>query len=144
MTRVDFYLEADDPLSVACRLAAKAVQQQLRVVMYAPSGEVAHAVDQMLWTTPPLAFVPHCMAEHRLAAETPVLVARGDTEAMPHDDVLVNLHDEWPPSFARFQRLIEIVSRDDDDKQNARARFRFYKDRGYLIQTHNLAERKRA
>lgn len=141
MTRIDFYHEAPDRLSVACRLVAKAVQQQLRVVIYSPNADIADAVDQMLWTTPPIAFVPHCRAGHRLAADTPVLIAGDDGQCPGHDDVLVNLHDEWPPSFARFQRLIEIVGRDDADKQQARARFRFYKDRGYPIHTHNLAER---
>lgn len=144
MTRVDFYIEAEDRLTVACRLVVKALQQQLRVVMYAPNEEVAHTIDRMLWTNPPIAFVPHCMADDRLATETPVLIARGNTDALSHDDVLVNLHTGWPPSFARFRRLIEIVSRADDDKQQARARFRFYKDRGYPIQTHNLAQRSRA
>ena len=92
----------------------------------------------MLWIAPPIGFVPHCMAEHRLAAETPVLIAR-DAETTPHDEVLINLHDEWPPAFARFQRLVEIVSRDEADKQAARGRYKFYKDRGYEIRTHNLA-----
>ena len=42
--------------------------------------------------------------------------------------------------FSRFQRLIEIVSADDaDDKQQARERFRYYRDRGYEIRTHDLA-----
>ncbi len=141
MTRIDFYHDAEDRLGVACRLVGKAVQQQLRVVIYAPDGETAHAVDQLLWTAPPIAFVPHCMAEHRLAAETPVLIARDDAETPQHDNVLINLHDEWPPAFARFERLIEIVGRDEADRQRARTRFRFYKDRGYPIQAHNLAGR---
>lgn len=141
MTRIDFYHEAEDRLGVACRLVGKAVRQNLRVVVYAPDGEMAHAVDQLLWTAPPIAFVPHCMAAHRLAAETPVLIARDDAATPQHDDVLINLHDEWPPAFARFERLIEIVGRDETDKQLARTRFRFYKDRGYPIQAHNLAER---
>jgi DNA polymerase-3 subunit chi len=81
------------------------------------------------------------MAGHRLAAETPVVIARGDGD-LPHDEVLVNLGRESPPSFARFERLVEIVTRDEDDKRAARERYRFYRDRGYPIQTHTLgAER---
>ena len=139
MTRVDFYLDAGDRLQIACRLAAKAVAQNLRVLVHAPDGQVAAAIDRLMWTTPAIGFVPHVMAEHRLAAETPVVIARGDTEAL-HDEVLVNLCRECPPSFARFQRLIEIVTRDEADKQAARERYRFYRDRGYPIQTHNLGE----
>lgn len=141
MTRIDFYHGAEDRLAVACRLVAKAVQQKLRVVVYSPDAAVADTVDQMLWTTPPIAFVPHCRAGDRLAAETPVLISADDSQGLTHDDVLVNLHGEWPPSFARFQRLIEIVGSEEADRQQARARFRFYKDRGYPIHTHNLGER---
>ena len=144
MTRIDFYHDAEDRLAIACRLVAKAVQQKLRVVVYSPDAAVADTVDRMLWTTPPIAFVPHCRAGHRLAAETPVLISADDDHASTHEDVLVNLHDEWPPSFARFHRLIEIVGREDADRQRARARFRFCKDRGYPIHAHNLGERATA
>jgi DNA polymerase-3 subunit chi len=137
MTRIDFYLDASDRLQVACRLAAKALAQDRRVLVFAPDGDAAKAVDRMMWTTPPIGFVPHVMADHRLAGETPVVIAR-DADAMPHDDVLVNLGREQPAGFARFQRLIEIVGRDEDDKQAARTRYRFYRDRGYEIHTHRL------
>jgi DNA polymerase-3 subunit chi len=143
MTRIDFYVDADDRLQVACRLAAKALAQRLRVLVYAPDGEVAAALDRLMWTTPAIGFVPHVMAEHRLAPETPVVIARVDGDS-PHDQVLVNLARESPPSFARFQRLIEIVSRDEEDRHAARARYRFYRDRGYEIRTHSLSERAKA
>jgi len=143
MTRIDFYVDADDRMRVACRLAAKAVAQELRVLIYAPDGEVAAALDRLMWTTPAIGFVPHVMAEHRLAAETPVVITRGDGDS-PHDEVLVNLARESPPSFARFQRLVEIVSCDDEDRRAARERYRFYRDRGYEIRTHSLAERTQA
>jgi DNA polymerase-3 subunit chi len=42
--------------------------------------------------------------------------------------------------FSRFQRLVEIVGRDDEDREAARARFRFYRDRGYEIVNHDLSE----
>jgi DNA polymerase-3 subunit chi len=138
VTRIDFYVDADDRLRVACRLAAKAVAQQLRVLVYAPDGDVAVAIDRLMWTTPAIGFLPHVAAGHRLAAETPVVIARG-AEDSPHDEVLVNLAVEWPPAFARFRRLVEIVTADEDDKRAARDRYRFYRDRGYEIRTHSLA-----
>ena len=58
----------------------------------------------------------------------------------PHDEVLINLRPEWPPFFSRFQRLIEIVSLDEEDRSQARARFKFYRDRGYEIKSHDLSK----
>ncbi|MGB8433760.1 MAG: DNA polymerase III subunit chi [Burkholderiales bacterium] len=139
MTRIDFYHDATDRLQVACRLAAKAAQQQLRVLIYAPDAEVARNVDRMLWTSPPTGFLPHCMVHDRLAADTPVLIA-ADADTTPHDEVLVNLGDDRPAHFARFQRLVEIVGRDEPGRAAARDRFRFYRERGYEIYTHHLGK----
>ena len=57
---------------------------------------------------------------------------------MPHDDVLLNLSEEAPAFFSRFNRLIEVVGKDEGDKTSARTRFRFYKDRGYDLKHHDL------
>jgi DNA polymerase-3 subunit chi len=93
----------------------------------------------LLWTTPSIGFVPHCAPDDALAGETPVIVdCRG--EKLLHDEVLINLRAEWPPFFGRFQRLLEIVSSEDDDCAAARERFRFYRDRGYEIRTHDLSK----
>jgi DNA polymerase-3 subunit chi len=53
--------------------------------------------------------------------------------------VLINLHELPPPFFSRFERLAEIVS--VDGATAARERFRFYRERGYDLRTHNLSER---
>lgn len=139
MTRIDFYFEAEDRLQVACRLSAKAARQKLRVLIYAPDEAAEHKIDKMLWTWQATGFLPHCLTRSPLAAQTPVLITH-DPEDTPHDEVLLNLHDAWPPAFSRFQRLVEIVGRDDEDRVAARARFRFYRDRGYEIVRHDLSK----
>ncbi len=139
MTRIDFYVEARDRIDVACRLAAKAVQARTRMLVYAPDETMIARIDRLLWTQPPTGFVPHCMSHDPLADETPILIAR-NVDDPPLDDVILNLADTFPPTFARFQRVLEIVSQDPQDKASARDRFRFYRDRGYRIETHNLGE----
>jgi len=53
--------------------------------------------------------------------------------------LLINLGQDIPPGFARFQRVIEIVGRSEEDKTPARSRFKFYRDRGYEINRHDLS-----
>jgi DNA polymerase-3 subunit chi len=139
MTRIDFYFDAQDKLQVACRLSAKAMQQKLRVLIYTADELEAQKIDRLLWSWQATGFLPHCMTRSPLAAETPVLITH-DPEDTPHDEVLLNLHHQWPPAFSRFHRLVEIVGRDDTDREAARARFRFYRDRGYEIANHNLSK----
>lgn len=139
MTQIDFYTHVEDKLRIACRLAAKAYSADKRVLVCCPDADAAGRFDRMLWTTPAIGFIPHCLAGDALAPETPVLIDyRGDEPA--HDDILLNLRPEWPPLFSRFQRLIEVVSLEDEDRRLARERYKFYRDRGYEIRTHDLSK----
>lgn len=140
MTRIDFYSNADSRLHAACRIVAKAHQRRTRVLVYTPDETVARGFDTLLWTHQALGFTPHCMAGHPLAAETPVLIATA-IDAPPHDELLLNLGAECPPAFSRFQRLIEVIGREDGEREDGRARWRYYKDRGYTIEHHDLAAR---
>jgi DNA polymerase-3 subunit chi len=139
VTRIDFYTHVEDRLKTACALAGKAHGLGLKVTVFCPDPETAQRFDRMLWMTPSISFVPHCAPGDPLAAETPVIVDF-QGEKLLHDEVLINLRPEWPPFFGRFQRLVEIVSRGDDAGWAARDRFRFYRDRGYEISTHDLSK----
>jgi DNA polymerase-3 subunit chi len=139
MTQIDFYTHVDDKVRTACRLAAKAFSRELRVMVLCPDADTAGRVDRLLWTTPATSFIPHCFGGDALATVTPIVVDHDGAEPL-HDQMLLNLRPEWPPFFSRFQRLIEIVSRDDEDRRLARERFKFYRDRGYEIRTHDLGK----
>ncbi|MFM0050862.1 DNA polymerase III subunit chi [Caballeronia grimmiae] len=134
MTRIDFHTNVGDPLAYACRLARKAYASGRALVVLAEPQRLA-AFDEQLWTFAPLEFVPHCMAKSPLAEETPVVLA-SDLNDVPHHQVLVNLGAPVPAQFARFERLIEIVGNEGDELAAGRERFRFYRDRGYAIETH--------
>ena len=138
MTSIDFYFNATDRFEVACRLAGKALAQKKRTLIYAPGADLAQKIDQMLWTWQAISFVPHCFAGDSLAAETPVLIAQ-DAGSAPDCDVLVNLSPQCPEFFARYPRLLEIVSRDDEDRRAGRVRYAWYRERGYAIRNHDLA-----
>ena len=138
MTRGDFYFNAPDRLQVACRLAGKALAAGERMLVYAPEADLASRVDRLMWTSPATGFVPHCAADDPIAPDTPVVIARG--EDAPGDfSLLLNLGAECPPHFARFERLLEVVSTDEQDRAAARERPRQYKSRGYAITNHDLA-----
>ena len=138
MTQVDFYTQVNNKLLFACQIAAKAVSKKLPVLIYAADAEQAAEIDRLMWTTPNIGFTPHCTPAHKLASETPVIITHTAYD-FQHHQVLINLQSEWPPFFSSFERLIEIVSLDDEDKSQARTRWKFYKDRGYQLQNHDMA-----
>lgn len=135
MTHIDFYHDVPDKLMLAHRLIVEVWRAGQKGVVYAPDRWWAERIDHLLWTQPALGFIPHCPAGSRLASQTPILISQTlDLDLTGgHDQVLVNLAAELPGTFSRFERVIEIVSHDPEDKAQARNRFRFYKDRGYPL-----------
>ena len=98
------------------------------------------ALDRMLWLMAPQDFVAHCHADadEELVQASPVLLAQ-DARLAPHHEVLLNLNAEVPEGFGRFDRLVEVVSaQDETDRAQARARWRHYASRGYAITRHDL------
>ncbi len=142
MTQVFFYHGAVDKLAAACALLGKACLQKKPVLVYAPKPETAQLIDRLLWTQPALGFFPHCRADSPLAADTPILIT-DRLDQLPQDDRLMNLGLEIPPGFSRFHSLIEVVGQDDEDRNAARERVKFYKDRGYEIRYFDLSEHER-
>jgi DNA polymerase-3 subunit chi len=138
MTEVDFYAYVDDRARMACVLAAKALEQGLRVLIHTADAAATEHMDRLLWTYQPHSFVPHCRGGHHLAAVTPVLVDHAPQD-IDRDGALINLRDETPPFFSRFHRLVEIVGLEEEEQRAARERYRFYRDRGYVIRSHDLS-----
>ena len=140
MTSIDFYFNAGDRLEVACRLAGKALRQGKRMLIYAPQPEVAQSIDRKLWTAQAVSFLAHCSAHDPLAAETPLLIAIDEAPPAAACEVLLNLSAQYPPFFERHERLLEIVAQGDEERLAGRARYAFYRDRGYAIRNHDLAK----
>ena len=137
MTGVFFYTHAEDKLQTACTLMAKALARSMRVLILTPDAVTTERLGKLIWSVPATGFVPHCRSADPLARVTPVIVDHV-AEPLIHDQVLVNLCAQTPPMFSRFERLVEIVGTEAEDRDAARARFRFYRDRGYEIRTHQL------
>ena len=138
MTKVDFYTGSEDKLRTACQLSHKAMQNGLRVLLHVPNDDTADKLDKLLWHYPATAFLPHCRNHEAEASTTPIVI--GCDENFPHSALLISLHTECTEFFSRFERVIEIVGRDEADAQQGRLRFKFYKDRGYEIGHHDLAK----
>jgi len=144
MTEVAFHFNVPDKLAYSCRLLRKAWGSGARVVVTGEPDTLGR-LDQMLWTFSPLEFVPHCQlsASAATVSATPVLLAHS-LDACPHHEVLVNLGQQVPDGFERFERFIELVTLADDDRAAARSRWKHYTDRGYAMKRHDLAQEGRA
>ena len=147
MTKVDFYLlgaDGDNRERIACRLVEKAWRLGNKVYLLAPDKPTAHELDELLWTFSQDSFVPHAIHEQATdpGAEDvtdahPVLIGHTEPPAALND-VLISLSPEVPAWCSRFARVAELVGAAEDEKARGRERFRFYREHGYPLETHNL------
>ena len=145
MTMVVFHLGVPDKLLYVCRLLRKASRQGARVRVVADEVECAQ-LDSALWTFEPSEFLPHARYDpakvpHPSWAHTPIWLTQKDHEwpdVVPRASVLVNLDREGLSQVNAFDRVIEVVSLEDDDKEAARHRWRRYKALGLDCQHHQV------
>jgi DNA polymerase-3 subunit chi len=113
---------------------------EIKTIIYISTPSLADQLDQLLWSTPPSGFLPHCRAHSPLAAETPLIIAQSanELENIPHSARLLNLDNTLPPHFERYTHLIEIISQEEKTRQAGRERVRHYREHGHDIQYRDL------
>lgn len=141
MTEVEFHFNVPDRLGYACRLLRKAARQGVGVAVTAPAATL-DTFDRLLWAFSEADFVAHlrlpagATPQPRLRRSVVWLV--DDPAQASHLPVLVNLADEAAAGLGSFERLIEIVSTGDDERDAGRRRWRHYASRGYPIKRHEV------
>jgi len=141
VNEVAFHFNAADKVGYACRLLRKVLGRGHRAVVVA-GPESLGALDSALWTFGATDFLAHCVAgvaQPQVLARSPLVLA-ADARSAPHREVLVNLTGEVPEGFDGFERLIEVVSLEEEDRILARLRWKHYKDQGLSLVRHDLAE----
>jgi DNA polymerase III subunit chi len=138
MTRIDFYFNVANKPQLLAELVQAALSKRRQVTVLADNEEKASAISASLWQHEATSFIPNVLVSDGLATQTPIIV-HWQHSALLQDDMLINLTDAEPSFFSRFTHLVELVSEDEQDKVAARARYKFYRDRGYEIKNTNHA-----
>lgn len=139
MTEVQFHVNVRDRLQYTCRLLRKAARLGARVAVTGTPATLAE-LDRALWIFEADEFLPHAT----VGASAPLSSAQrrapvrlvADPRHGADFPVLVNLGAEVATGFEAYQRLIEIVSDDDDDREAGRHRWRQYLARGCAPSKH--------
>ena len=139
MTLVGFYVvqsaEPGQRLQVAVRLADKAFQRGHRIFINASDESQASELDELLWSLRPASFLPHGL--HGQKHSDSIGIGWGQEPEL-HNDLLINLQLAIPPFFSRFQRVAEVVTQEPASLAALRESWKFYKERGYQLEKHDL------
>ena len=144
MTQVDFYIlnsDSDDArLQLACKLVDKATQLDHHVYIHSTSDDEARKLDELLWTFSQGSFIPHQVVRSELnsPALEPVLIGVNQPPGPGRWDVLINLATDVPEFFSRYERVAEVVDANTVRREQSRERYRYYRDRGYKLNTHQV------
>lgn len=145
MTRIDFYILAESaPRSralFACRLADKAYRMKHPIYIHTESEEQSAHMDDLLWTFSQGSFLPHVLSHKIMEDDIVPPIIIGHSNELPttiQASVLINIASAVPLFFSHFERVAEIIDQSPEQKQIGRERYRFYRDRGYELQSHNI------
>lgn len=130
MTRVDFHSQVADKIHYSCRLIRKARAANCQILVLSQDAQQAQALDQALWNFSASDFLPHVMLDDPLAPQTPIIITTALRDALPHYELLINLSQQLPENFLQFNRVIEVISQQEEDAANGRQRFRLYQQQG--------------
>jgi len=137
MTRIDFYQlkpQQHNPNRVVCQLCQKAYESNQLTLLLTRDQQQTEYLDKQLWIFDDDSFVPHD-AQESDEFKSPILV-HNDPTLSSDRQLLINLADTIPGNFAQYERVIELVT--EDNKQQAREHYSYYKERGYPLNHHNL------
>jgi DNA polymerase-3 subunit chi len=144
VTQIDFYVlsgDSDDArLQLTCRIADKAMQLDHHVFINCAATQECERLDELLWTFSQGSFVPHSIIGRQDGAQglEPVLIGCEQEPASERWDLMINLASRVPEYFSRYERVAELVDGNSQRRDLGRDRYRFYRDRGYKINTHQM------
>ena len=140
-THVDFYLlneaTADAVLQFTCRLLEKAYLKGHHIVLLCEDEQQAALMDECLWTFSSTSFVPHQRVVDNAPCTAPIQIHTDET-ALQIADILLNLSTNIPVNCHQFNRILEIVAGNEDEKKISRTHYRAYKAQNMKITTHNI------
>ncbi len=156
MAQVDFYILNDSSgrniNQMVCRLCEKALENQMQVFIYTCTEQQAQILDELLWTYKSDSFIPHCIISDDFLpvspAKTenfnyPVVIKAANSELdqqLPAQfkGLLINLSQTIPPFMPYFERIAEMVDKDETEKQLARERYRLYRQQDHTLNKYDL------
>lgn len=142
MTEISFYFNVPSRTAYACRLLRRARLQGMALTVTGPA-EALQEIDRELWAFSAPEFLAHSWIEQagdvpESLQATTIWLGANPIDA-PRHGALLNLGSAPPTAFETFERVFEVVSLDEADRQAARERWKSYARRGYPIKRHEVA-----
>lgn len=137
--QISFYFNVKNRESALCQLVGKALAAGKTVCIHTDSAAASTVLDRLLWEVPQHGFLPHCAADDARAALTPIVIDHRN-ELLPARNVLFNWTGQVASGISRYDRVIEIVDTDPEQRSAARERWRAYQAQGCQPDSTDMQE----
>ena len=127
MTHIEFIFNVVDKTELAIGLTEQLIRRNRSTVIYFKDQSTID--DFSISLSEKELFIPHLIEENAFLNKLSLTQSRIDLM----DDTLINLSSKEIKGFSRYLKMYELVGHDDEDKNSARERYRFYKDCGYQV-----------
>ena len=127
MTHIEFIFNVIDKTKLAIDLTERLIRGNRSALIYFKDQS---AIDDFsLALLEKELFMPHLIEENAFLNKLSLTQSKLDLM----DDTLINFTSKEIQGFSRYLKMYELVGHDDEDKNSARERYRFYKDCGYQV-----------
>ncbi len=138
---IDFYIldaaSKQKALLFACQLLEKLYQSKQRIYLHTDALDDAEKLDALLWTYREDSFLPHQLFVADAKSRAPILIGY-EIANIPAHDILFNLSSAVPTFYRDAKHIIELVFADNTQQQLARERYKYYRDQGLTLNTHQI------
>jgi DNA polymerase-3 subunit chi len=142
MTQIEFYSVEDEhnrlPFSHLTEVVKRGYRKGQKIFIHAENKSLAEKIDEILWTHDAKSFLPHQLVGEDENTKPPIEIGFGQKPTI-HPDILINLSHEVPLFFSQFKWVFEYAYGDEETKEKARERFKFYRQRGYPLNHRKIA-----
>ena len=139
---VAFHFNVSQPTDYCCRLLRKAHGRGARVTVTGPRHRLVD-IDQQLWALSATDFVPHAWvdAAPEVLMCSPIVLCESLTPPDPGlaPPMLLNLMAHIPADYTQYERVIEVVGLGEDERTQARQRWRAYEQAQHRLTRHDAA-----
>lgn len=118
-------------------------QQRHYLTVLCSDKKHAEAIDEYIWQQPPHLFIAHNLLGEGPANGSPVEItwlSALDSHAIVNKKLVINVSNQFLPTFASYQHVVDFVPGDETLKIAARERYKQYKQAGCRMAFVNANE----
>ncbi len=147
MSHGTFYIISEDApensksglLRFISNLVISHYQQGKKIFILADCRAQAEKIDELLWQLNPNNFIPHNLVGEGARTGSIVEIGWGDLHYSGHRNLLINLAQNAPAFAVSFSQMIDFVPCEEKSKQQARERYKMYRQAGIVLNTVDIS-----